>query len=390
MRPAVSLPVTRPITQQRGLTLLELLLVVSILSGVAFMSVSFLGDGTSQLRFDDTKNRLDAVRKAILGQPERSINGQAEIRGYVADMGNLPLSLQALIVQNYCTDPLQLNAADCVAAGHTWVTQPAYIFDTVTDTGLWAGWNGPYLAASPESDYAKYRDGWGYDDATNNFGWVYTLSTDARLEMQSLGMDSLAGGTLDYEADYPPVVPPTLIAANAYRTLITDSVGINADDESGGLTIDFGSPAPCWRCSNGTSITRFDCELAAANWFADTTITDSGVCIAAPGQWEPTENICLRIAYRENGALVEMVSSGANGEHNLTWNASAQTALFAFEDEIYPHDVDSYLPQGLMAFRVFEHNGTACTTNEYPRGSPWKLFSLTPRTQIQPLQWAVN
>ncbi len=376
-------------TTQNGMTLLELLLVVTILSAVAFMSLATVTDNTSQVRYDDTRNRIEAVKLAVIGDPNRTINGEPEVRGFVADMGRLPNNLQELINREYCSNPQYPDSGSCTAATETWTSLPAYAYDAAT--GIWSGWNGPYLAASPDSDYAKYRDGWGNDDGSNDFGWNFALNADA-LELQSLGLDNATGGS-DYEADYPPAGYETVVYQNDYRTLITDSkTPTQNNDGTGGLSIDFGAPVPCWRCSDGISVNRSTCESSGNSWSTDTTITDNATCIAAPGQWQPSESICMRITYRSNGALSTYVSSGLTGNHTLTWNGTVQTARFTFEDTTTPFDEDTYLPMGQMAYRVFEYDtGTnTCTPNEYPKGSDWRLFTLVPKTAIQPLKWAVN
>lgn len=375
---------------QRGLTILELLLVVTILSAVAYTTLVVVDNNSSQVRFEDTRNRLDLIRKAIIGDPSRTINGQPEIRGFVADIGALPRNVQELVSREYCSDPQHDNSGACVGAGASWETSAAaYAYDDAT--GLWAGWNGPYLAARPEMDYAKYRDGWGNDDGSNNFGWQFSVDANANLLLQSLGMDGTLGpGTLGgYEEDYPRAGAEILVAENAHRTLITDANTAAQNDELGGLTVNFGSPAPCWRCSDNVSPTRSACELVPATWYADTTITDSGACVAAPGQWEPAEALCLKIATRALGAVVQLESAGSNGNHTLTWNGNPQSALFSFEDPTSPYDEDTYLPLGQMAYQVFEYSA-GCTTNEYPRGSVWRLFTMVPGTVIQPLKWAVD
>ncbi len=373
------------------MTLLELLVVIALLSVVGFMALSQVGDDLSQVRYEDTHNRLGLIRGAVIGDTARTLNGQPEIRGFVADMGRLPANLHELIEREFCSSNPLLDQAACTGGTATWTSMPAYAYDATA--GLWAGWNGPYLNASPESDYPRFRDGWGNDDGSNDFGWVFAINGDA-LELQSFGVDGVAGGSTDYEAEYPPDASKVLIAANEYRTLITDSKTTAQNDEEGGITVDFGSPAPCWTCSDNSHNTRAACEGDGDLWSADTTITDQVTCEAGPpgdnGHWQPTERLCLRIGYRSDGAMATLVSSGDDGDYSLTWDGSAQTARFAFEDTSAPHDEDTYLPMGQMAYRVFFHDGTDCSTGGYPTGSEWRPFSLVPGSVLHPLPWAVH
>lgn len=390
-QPPTATPRTPPRRPQQGMTLLELLVVIALMSVVGFMALSQVGDDLNQARYEDTRNRLEMIRKAIIGDTSRTLNGQPEIRGFVADMGRLPANLQELIEREFCSNPA-LDQAACTGA-ETWTSMPAYAHDATA--GLWAGWNGPYLNASPESDYPRFRDGWGNDDGSNDFGWVFNDSGGAGpLLVQSTGMDGTAGGS-DYEADYPPAGSEVLIAANTYRTLITDS-GTNAqNDEQGGITVDFGSPAPCWTCSDNSYDNRTACEGASPPgvWSADTTITTQADCTATPpnGAWQPTEMLCLRIGYRQDGAIDTVETSGSDGTHSLTWDGSAKTARFSFEDPTGPdYDEDTYLPMGQMTYRVFLHDGTNCTNDEYPKDAEWRLFTLVPGSALPPLPWAVR
>lgn len=196
---------------ERGFTLLELLLVVTILSAVAWMSLAMVGNDADQVRFEDTRNRLQAIRRAIIGDTSRTINGQPEIRGYVADMGRLPANLNELIAQG---------------------TQPVY--RNYTTYGLWAGWNGPYLRATEVVGSARFQDGWGNRDGSSNFGWknYSTSAPTGDLTIQSYGRDGVAAGADPYDADFPPAGQP-IIHGNEYLVKIT-----------GGLQANFGSGLP--------------------------------------------------------------------------------------------------------------------------------------------------
>lgn len=400
---------------QAGLTLLELLLVVTILSAVAFLSLSSVTDGTNQVRFEDTRNRAAAARNAVIGDVARTLNGSPEIRGFVADMGRLPTSFNELLTHEYCSDDSYLTQSDCNDASATWQQLTLYQYDSAT--GLWAGWNGPYIQTTQSQDdvdqseqYGVFTDGWGNSDLTGNFGWIFTNDEDDTvdsdgdtdpandndhvLRVQSLGMNNAAGGS-GYEADYPPTGMEFLVRQNDHRVLVTDSNTAAQNDEIGGIAVSFGSPPPCWRCTDNSHNNRSACETAGDTWYADTTVTDAANCVspAAPnGDWEPSEELCLRVAYRNNGSINTMVSSGSAGNLAFTWNGSSKSARFSFEDVSTPYDEDTYLSMGQHAYRFFEYDsGTStCTSNEYPKGSGWRVFTLSPKHALQPLEWAVN
>jgi len=180
---------------ERGLTLLELMVVVFILSTLALSAVSLVGRTDHQLRYDDTRGRLGQLRRAIVGEP-----GGDTISGYVADMGVLPGAVADLV-----TAPA--NAEDFG------IKSPAV--GSVTLPGLPKGWRGPYLTLPPAGASAsvRFRDGWGNvsrdasgdpdttADATEH-GWDFSLAGGA-LTVTSHGADGLPGdaGETAYDGD---------------------------------------------------------------------------------------------------------------------------------------------------------------------------------------------
>ncbi len=250
------------VTNNRGMTLLELLLVVTILSAVAWMSLGVVGNRSDQLHFDDTRQRINAIRYAIIGDTSRKLNGHSEISGYIADMGRVPTTLNELLQREYCPGfPDALDATACSTAGGTWDTtsQPAWGYDSAT--GLWAGWNGPYLTAAKHKDYPRFQDGWGANDGSDNFGWNY--STAGGITLQSYGRDSASGGTEVYDQDYPPTSSQPVIAEGKYITTIPASTGV---------AVKFKDVSKCWRCEG---------VLYPQNY------PDRAVCLAGGGTWEP-------------------------------------------------------------------------------------------------------
>lgn len=176
---------------QYGLTLLEMLVVVFILSAIALMTLSFTNNADDQFRFEDTRTRLGKIRIAAVGEPERTINGGPAISGFVADIGRLPN-----------TDNLQ----ELIEQGGL----PVWTLDTAS--GVWAGWRGPYLASLIEQGGTRtYRDGWGNAGGAPKYGWNTFSATDTNgdgltdtLQVVSYGSDGAPAGA-GYAADYPPV-----------------------------------------------------------------------------------------------------------------------------------------------------------------------------------------
>jgi len=200
-------PVRADLSRFRGFTLVELLLVIFLLSSLALVTTLFVDNANEQYRFETTKTRLEQIRRAIIGDTSRTLNGQPEISGFAADMGRLPENLQELI--------------ELPVGAYEWGLESIAVSGVVGV--LPGGWRGPYLDAIQESGASgvrAYRDGWGNPDVTGdeaNFGWVFKLkksddtdTTDideaVALTLQSLGVDGAVGqvdASNPYQADYP-------------------------------------------------------------------------------------------------------------------------------------------------------------------------------------------
>ncbi|MEL0095644.1 MAG: type II secretion system protein [Planctomycetaceae bacterium] len=78
-----------------GFTLLELLLVVFIMSVLAFSAVSLtdtMESSQDQYRYERARNQAADLKKAIIDR----VDGQEVVSGFVADMGNFPIDMAAL------------------------------------------------------------------------------------------------------------------------------------------------------------------------------------------------------------------------------------------------------------------------------------------------------
>ncbi len=80
------LPADSPNTYS-AFTLLEMLIVVAILSALAFGAVAIVDESEEHGRFDNNKTRLNKLREAVIGDPSALLNRPPIIQGYVADMG---------------------------------------------------------------------------------------------------------------------------------------------------------------------------------------------------------------------------------------------------------------------------------------------------------------
>jgi prepilin-type N-terminal cleavage/methylation domain-containing protein len=125
-------------TEARGVTLLELLVVLMILSLILTAAVKTWDVTLERGRVESTRRRLDQLATAITGNPDYVVAGRRADFGFVGDMGRLPNTLADLAVAPVITPPESSR------------------------------WRGPYLRAPfNESPQAFRIDGWGDSIAYN-------------------------------------------------------------------------------------------------------------------------------------------------------------------------------------------------------------------------------
>ncbi len=114
--------------QQKGFTLIELVLIILILGVLASVAVRQLSSSITTAEYEHTKKELDQLALAIVGNPNVYVNGSRTDFGYVGDVGALPLNLDALI----------------------------------TNPGAYASWDGPYITNGTSNNDLK-KDAWNAD-----------------------------------------------------------------------------------------------------------------------------------------------------------------------------------------------------------------------------------
>jgi prepilin-type N-terminal cleavage/methylation domain-containing protein len=173
--------------RKRGFTLVELLVVLVILATLATAAVSVIEQVDDQARYDDTKARLAQLEAGVVGRADRTLNGEPELSGFVADMGRLPDSVQELL------EPAALTS-----------------YSADLGSGVPGGWRGPYVKPQLESGAIAFRDGFRTAGAAPSYGWGFA-KTSATLTLTSFGADGVAGGT-GYDVDLA-----TTLAADAWQ-----------------------------------------------------------------------------------------------------------------------------------------------------------------------------
>lgn len=329
------LPVLTACAAQRGFTLLELLLVVAILSSLALAATTLVDNQDNQERFEATRERLDDIRRAIVGDSRRTANGQTELSGFVADMGRLPANLQELI-----QEPADCDHKTAGTQGCSWTYE--------SGSGLWGGWHGPYLGVLAESGGAKaYRDGWGNGGAAPNYGWKFEATDrdatppgspdefDNTLQVQSYGSDGSSANADPgpYDEEYPPA---------------------------------------------GNLVELYDHQVNVKGW--SVTVSFFNPNLPANGPFpSPATTLYLRLCYPTNGAITatspKIISSGAT--LNSVNEGDTAAVTFAF-----PSATDAYVPIGVQSLRVTDDASSNCTVSNYGAADQRILVAFAPRVQL--------
>lgn len=222
--------------RQRGLTLLELvvsLLVLTVLTTVAIRSVSGIQE---QARFERSKRLLEEFRSALLGNGDWS----SGVFGYAFDLATFPENLRQLL--DRCSEPGSLgNCAPPWDAALAAVSYRLTAAATPTSMALGYGWRGPYLAVLASADDPEaLRDGFGGAEGTfanvTNYGFGYAFDS-VSLVITSFGADHQPGpfGQCGQDADYEEDCALLLKRDKEYR-FTPSNVTVTLTPPSGGGT----------------------------------------------------------------------------------------------------------------------------------------------------------
>lgn len=115
-----------------GFTLIELVVIVIVLGIVAAVAIPKIGDVINSSKTTATKEEMQRLKRAILGNSALASGGKFSDRGYRGDVGSFPPNLTGLVVK-----------PGAVAAWNPYTK---------------LGWHGPYID-STGGEYLK--DSWG-------------------------------------------------------------------------------------------------------------------------------------------------------------------------------------------------------------------------------------
>lgn len=329
-----------------GFTLLELLIVVAILSSIAYVALDTLKEDVSQIRFDDTENRLVSIRKAIVGDHSRRLGQGSEISGYVADVGVLPSRLRDLI-EDPCQNPVAGNCG--------WKSDGALRF----------GWRGPYLNVTSVGGDNSFRDGWGNTaistvEDDDNFGWIYSFCrTDEPPDEADLISCSDGATSVEESSQKLEVV-------SAGRDALNDGLGIGYDAETT-LPIHLSDYAVDDLVLQLAVTNNSGGDLTNLNLCARLSVpqlNNNGTPTDSTDDFYELVNVESVISDSTTDPVTEAVLSVTAG--------ATQIVQFDF--------TGSSLPWGVKGIQLFEEDGSGeCDDSEQPFGDRFR-FRLIPRT----------
>lgn len=190
------------IKPQQGFTILELIVVVSIIGLITSLATDYMMNQGNHERYKTTQERLKQIQYALIGDSSRTINNQPAFSGYLFDTGIKPKYLRDLLSNGYCTDATKIDQAACQASQAEWRQAN--------------NWKGPYLQATAYQDVQidentlitipVFRDGWANRNAEQdhlNFGWNFDANFENRaIKIASYGLNGAALQDDKKSADY--------------------------------------------------------------------------------------------------------------------------------------------------------------------------------------------
>jgi len=131
------------VNNRKGFTLVEVIVILVVLSILAAMAVPVALRIFERTAEDTTREEMDNIKKALLGNPQKLQTSFRNDFGYLGDIGCLPSTagggLDRLLTQGSLL---------------------AWTFDSTKQAG--AGWKGPYITGTPGEDFKKDQLGNDY------------------------------------------------------------------------------------------------------------------------------------------------------------------------------------------------------------------------------------
>lgn len=187
---------TSSLRSDSALTLIEVLMTLVLLSILSFASIELVGNALEESRYEQTLQKMERIKIALIGDPSIRENGTRTSFGYVGDVGQLPDFTQGL--EALVTRPSAAPTAEV----------PPYEMDN--DARFGAGWNGPYLFSALGS-VDTLLDAWGNEifyDPTETPPVIRSYGAD--------GLDDSVGDLTGYNKDIVIELPEELWLGTVY------------------------------------------------------------------------------------------------------------------------------------------------------------------------------
>ncbi|WOO39496.1 prepilin-type N-terminal cleavage/methylation domain-containing protein [Rubellicoccus peritrichatus] len=206
-----------PVARQ-GLTLVELLVVLSILAVLSTVALRSVAQITEEKRYDANIAQLENIEEAVLGDRETV--------GFIGDIGRLPIA-QGSIAEEQLSELWDGGSL------------PGYSIQTPagdSEVRLGVGWRGPYLNLGINRD--ELTDGFGDALVHYEANGDPVSNGESVAILQSLGVDGASGGT-GVNADTAIVLEATTGAVtnglSNVEVNISEDIAVVVQNDSGNI-----------------------------------------------------------------------------------------------------------------------------------------------------------
>jgi len=152
--------ISRTRFNQRGLTLLELLVVMTILIALSTVAITSTSGVADQARYEATQRTLENIRDAVIGPANlRDTDGTLLYTGFVADTGRLPRAVDDGVSFTLAELWENVHGLETYQVRQATGANVNLVADGDPDVYVATGWRGPYLRLAPGQ--TGLRDGWG-------------------------------------------------------------------------------------------------------------------------------------------------------------------------------------------------------------------------------------